>query len=125
MNDLKLTSSYDMRGDQPKAVDQLTASVQRGDRFQTLLGATGTGKSVGADQPVTVHLEGQRYYRGPIGHLIDSAFGSEQRTHSPEVAPPGNWRILAWSPTTGQTDWRPITGLSRHSSPADLFRLTT
>jgi excinuclease ABC subunit B len=48
MNEFKLTSSYDMRGDQPKAVDQLVEGVQRGDRFQTLLGATGTGKTFSA-----------------------------------------------------------------------------
>src|SRR4029079_8740182 len=48
MNEFKLTSSYDMRGDQPKAVDQLVDGVERGDRFQTLLGATGTGKTFSA-----------------------------------------------------------------------------
>ncbi len=32
-------------GDQPRAIGELTESVNRGDRFQTLLGATGTGKT--------------------------------------------------------------------------------
>ena len=32
-------------GDQPKAIDQLAEGVERGDRFQTLLGITGSGKS--------------------------------------------------------------------------------
>ena len=32
-------------GDQPAAIDALTEGVQRGDRYQTLLGATGTGKT--------------------------------------------------------------------------------
>jgi excinuclease ABC subunit B len=45
MDEFKLTSSYQMRGDQPKAVDQLVEGVLTGDRFQTLLGATGTGKT--------------------------------------------------------------------------------
>jgi excinuclease ABC subunit B len=45
MNEFKLTSSYEMRGDQPKAVEQLVEGSRRGDRFQTLLGATGTGKT--------------------------------------------------------------------------------
>src|SRR3954454_8270740 len=48
MNEFKLTSNYDMSGDQPKAVEQLVGGVQRGDRFQTLLGATGTGKTFAA-----------------------------------------------------------------------------
>ena len=45
MSEFKLTSSYELSGDQPKAVDQLVEGVLRGDRFQTLLGATGTGKT--------------------------------------------------------------------------------
>ncbi len=32
-------------GDQPKAIAQLTANIQAGERYQTLLGATGTGKT--------------------------------------------------------------------------------
>lgn len=32
-------------GDQPSAIAQLTAGIRSGDRFQTLLGATGTGKT--------------------------------------------------------------------------------
>jgi len=32
-------------GDQPTAIAQLTAGIHNGDRFQTLLGATGTGKT--------------------------------------------------------------------------------
>ncbi|MEA5516706.1 excinuclease ABC subunit UvrB [Nodularia sp. UHCC 0506] len=32
-------------GDQPQAIAQLTSSIQSGNRYQTLLGATGTGKT--------------------------------------------------------------------------------
>ncbi len=41
------------RGDQPKAIDELVAGVEEGLQFQTLLGATGTGKTF------------------TIGHVID------------------------------------------------------
>jgi excinuclease ABC subunit B len=33
-------------GDQPKAIAELTAGVRRGDRYQTLLGVTGSGKTM-------------------------------------------------------------------------------
>jgi excinuclease ABC subunit B len=33
-------------GDQPKAISELTAGLRRGDRFQTLLGVTGSGKTM-------------------------------------------------------------------------------
>jgi excinuclease ABC subunit B len=41
----KLESSYKPTGDQPDAIRQLVEGVQRGDRAQTLLGVTGSGKT--------------------------------------------------------------------------------
>jgi excinuclease ABC subunit B len=43
--DFQLHSPYQPMGDQPTAIAQLTAGIHNGDRFQTLLGATGTGKT--------------------------------------------------------------------------------
>ncbi|MFN2504209.1 MAG: excinuclease ABC subunit UvrB [Acidimicrobiales bacterium] len=45
MPPFKVVSDFRAAGDQPKAIDGLAAGVQRGDRFQTLLGITGSGKS--------------------------------------------------------------------------------
>jgi excinuclease ABC subunit B len=41
----KVVSAFEPAGDQPAAIKALTAGVERGDRFQTLLGITGSGKS--------------------------------------------------------------------------------
>jgi excinuclease ABC subunit B len=41
----KTSNAYRPTGDQPQAVDTLAASVSGGERYQTLLGATGTGKT--------------------------------------------------------------------------------
>ena len=41
----RVVSSFAPAGDQPAAIDQLAAGIERGDRFQTLLGITGSGKS--------------------------------------------------------------------------------
>lgn len=40
-----LVSEYSPTGDQPAAINELVACINRGSRFQTLLGATGTGKT--------------------------------------------------------------------------------
>src|ERR1700760_4604046 len=45
MAELKTTSSYSPTGDQPGAIAALTAGLQAGEQYQTLLGATGTGKT--------------------------------------------------------------------------------
>ncbi len=42
---LTVVSDFEPTGDQPKAIEELTQGLQRGDRQQVLLGATGTGKT--------------------------------------------------------------------------------
>ncbi len=44
-NPFKLVSPYEPAGDQPEAIEQLVKGVEGGDRFQTLLGVTGSGKT--------------------------------------------------------------------------------
>src|SRR5215469_8620122 len=41
----KLHSSYQPRGDQPAAIEQLTQGLEAGDKDQVLLGVTGSGKT--------------------------------------------------------------------------------
>jgi excinuclease ABC subunit B len=41
----RVVSDFQPAGDQPAAIDGLAAGIDRGDRFQTLLGITGSGKS--------------------------------------------------------------------------------
>jgi excinuclease ABC subunit B len=46
MPEFELVSSYPLAGDQPKATQALAEGVLRGDRAQTLLGVTGSGKTM-------------------------------------------------------------------------------
>ncbi|GAC1515836.1 MAG: excinuclease ABC subunit UvrB [Gemmatimonadaceae bacterium] len=41
-----LIAPFSPAGDQPKAIEELSAGLVRGDRFQTLLGVTGSGKTM-------------------------------------------------------------------------------
>ena len=45
MTDFDIQAPYEPAGDQPKAISKLIQNTRAGDRFQTLLGATGTGKT--------------------------------------------------------------------------------
>jgi excinuclease ABC subunit B len=45
MSEFRLVSKYQPAGDQPKAIEQLVQGLNRGDRDQTLLGVTGSGKT--------------------------------------------------------------------------------
>ena len=41
----QVVSDYKPTGDQPQAIDKLSSGIHNGDRFQTLLGVTGSGKT--------------------------------------------------------------------------------
>ncbi len=45
MAKFNLKSDFKPTGDQPRAIEELTAGLRRGDKFQTLLGVTGSGKT--------------------------------------------------------------------------------
>lgn len=45
MERFKLISPYTPKGDQPRAISELTDWIRKGHRFQTLLGVTGSGKT--------------------------------------------------------------------------------
>ena len=45
MAEFKVVAPYEPTGDQPKAIAQLVEGIRKGYRHQTLLGATGTGKT--------------------------------------------------------------------------------
>ena len=45
MPDFEIFAPFHPTGDQPEAIKQLVEGIRRGDRFQTLLGVTGSGKT--------------------------------------------------------------------------------
>ncbi|GIK21655.1 MAG: UvrABC system protein B [Ignavibacteriota bacterium] len=45
MKSFDLVSNYQPSGDQPEAINQLVEGIEQGDKFQTLLGVTGSGKT--------------------------------------------------------------------------------
>ena len=99
MPDFKLVADFEPTGDQPQAIDKLADGLARGLRHQTLLGATGTGKSLAPDEPVYVGRQDD-YGRitwsvEPIGPLVDTELGSGrvyQDDHGTEVAFPTRTR---------------------------------
>lgn len=46
MSDFEVVSRFKPAGDQPKAIQQLSAGIFKGDAYQTLLGVTGSGKTM-------------------------------------------------------------------------------
>ncbi len=50
----ELVSNFEPRGDQPRALAELTSAFERGETFQTLLGVTGSGKTFTAAKLIEI-----------------------------------------------------------------------
>jgi excinuclease ABC subunit B len=55
MAEFQLVSPYAPSGDQPRAIEELSQGLTRGDRYQVLLGATGTGKTYSMAHVIANH----------------------------------------------------------------------
>ena len=55
MADFSLIAPFEPAGDQPRAITELSEGLVRGDRFQTLLGVTGSGKTMTVANVIKAH----------------------------------------------------------------------
>ena len=129
-----LQAQFDPMGDQPNAIRELVDGLDRGDEHQTLLGATGTGKSLGYDDPVYVtrHDDGSSQTRvDSIGAFVDRCIadhgvsvrygnGTEET-----VLPDGAATTLAIDPGTGSVGEQPVRAVTRHAAPDTMYRVRT
>ncbi len=130
----ELVASYQPAGDQPQAIARLTEGLESGLAHQTLLGVTGSGKSIGYDDPLYVierHAGSRRVRVVPAGPFIDSLMASSALATSIDdqterfACAGGSFFTLAYNPTTGETDEFPVGAFLRHRAPARMFRLRT
>ena len=130
----ELESEFEPMGDQPNAINELVDGIHRGDEYQTLLGATGTGKSLGYDDPVytTRHTNGRAETQvGAIGAFVDACIdeygvtvrygnGTEET-----VLPEGAVTTQAVHPATGAVEEQTVRAVTRHEAPEAMYRVRT
>ena len=136
MPQFELVSDFKPTGDQPQAIEQLVEGILKNERRQTLLGATGTGKSLGKDDPVYIVEErggSTAAHLLPIGALIDGLLEKESGQHRRE----GDTDILdvehgdityyaqSFDPHTLQVELRQIRAFVRHDTPEAMYHLQT
>jgi excinuclease ABC subunit B len=128
-----LKADYQPAGDQPQAIAKLVEGIRDGFRFQTLLGVTGSGKSIGYDDPLYLveAVDGIKHAKvvqaGPfIDNLVDSIpfLNGDSETERFSCSE-GVYFTQAFDPATGITSCVPVGALLRHKAPEKMFRLTT
>ncbi len=129
----ELVADYSPAGDQPQAIDKLVEGLGEGLAHQTLLGVTGSGKSVGYDEPllITEARAGQLCTRlvkaGPYIDGLMAAQDLEQLDPETERLVSSDRMLLspAYDPQTGQSGWYHVAAVLRHRAPERMYRLTT
>ncbi len=132
----RVEAPYKATGDQPQAIEKLLQGLQSGYRQQTLLGATGTGKSLGYTDEVYIVEErnGERTARvRPIGPLIDELLAAAPDA----IAMVGDSQVLtreavdalyyvqSFDPESGAVGLYPVQAFTRHTPTATMFRVST
>ena len=57
MAEFKIVSSFTPKGDQPSAIDEITSSLNANEPYTTLLGITGSGKTLPAEFSINYFAE--------------------------------------------------------------------
>jgi excinuclease ABC subunit B len=129
----ELRSDYEPAGDQPEAIEKLTDGLTSGLAHQTLLGVTGSGKSIGYDDPIYLVEHGLGVPTAKVvkaGTFID-ALMQGQGLESPRAGTDryacadAAYSTMAFDPIRGTTGTFPVRAFLRHEAPAAMFRLTT
>jgi len=132
MPKLKLVSDYVPRGDQPQAIEKLTEGLRKGYKFQTLLGITGSGKSVTGDTPAMIFTpdepSGYTQHLVKIGEFIDKQLEDDEDllrkvddTLISYATEPYKYHVLSFNPRNCESDIKPITAFIRHEAPEYMY----
>ena len=134
MNKFQLKSDYQPKGDQPAAIAALTEGLNKNTKEQTLLGVTGSGKSVTGETESLVRINNQ-IRRVEIGSFIDEYFerytehiaiSGETEILNLNILPgttPDSLEAYSFNPVSLELEWRPIYQLTRHAAPRQLYKV--
>ena len=130
-----LRARFAPTGDQPAAIEKLAANLDAGVRRQTLLGVTGSGKSVIGDTPILIRTAQGVIIHEPIKELIQRLFlalpehigriGNTEVLMSENIPETLRYEAYSFDPATGYASWKSIRQFIRHRSPNRLYTVTT
>ena len=127
----RLTANFSPTGDQPQAIERLTHWLRNGVPRSTLLGVTGSGKSVVGATPILIR-RGGRIQLIPIKNLVDPIINQNKvatkivgDTEILEKEKCAGMYAFSLNPATKKTGWKPLSQITRHRSPSKIYYLKT
>ncbi len=126
--DFKLIADMKPKGDQPKAIEKLVECTKK-HKLNTLLGVTGSGKSLTPDELVLLYDENGMQIVTPIGEFIDKRLESQKISDNgeTEILPVSNKKCytLSINPKSKQVEKKEILSFIRHHAPKILVLLVS
>lgn len=125
MQKFSLEAPYQPSGDQPAAIAKLVQGLNNGVKNQTVIGATGTGKSVVSSTKIILNANG-RYYHVPIGVLADKFAPLPESVDVTQYIPlEKNVQTVAFDTEQGKVFLGKVKEISRHRYQGLMYNVTT
>jgi excinuclease ABC subunit B len=123
MHKFSLKSAYKPAGSQPEAMEQLVAGLQKKMRLQTLLGVTGSGKSLDYNDPIFVTDKSGLIQKAKIGEFVEKHLSSPNKLKDTEYQKLEGFKITSFNPKTLEIENKDILEVSRHKETV-LYEIT-
>ncbi|MHA1149554.1 MAG: excinuclease ABC subunit UvrB [Promethearchaeota archaeon] len=122
-SEFKLESEFVPSGDQPEAIKALADGIQKGKRFQTLLGATGTGKSLDFNEWLIIRDKDKYIRKVKIGEFVEKNFKSPSILNDSFYESISGYNIISINNSNLKVEEKEIIEISKHKE-AKLFEIT-
>jgi len=119
----KIESDFVPSGDQPKAIKALADNIKNGKCFQTLLGATGTGKSLDYNEPVILKNEKNEIIKTRIGDFVEESLTKPHTLNETQYQRITGYKILSFNNVDYNIQEKKIKEISKHKEDF-LYEIT-
>ncbi|MHA1932322.1 MAG: LAGLIDADG family homing endonuclease, partial [Promethearchaeota archaeon] len=110
----QLHTDYKPSGDQPLAIATLAKNIREGKSFQTLLGATGTGKSLDFNEILIIFNEENKIQKVKIGEFVENHLNNAINTGGTEFQDIQGYKVLSFNESKHMIEQKNIIQISKH-----------
>lgn len=122
MKPFKLQTSYEPKGSQPKAIEELAGGINKGYQKQTLLGVTGSGKSLGYSELILLKDKTGKIKKKKIGDFVENQFKNPQKIGESEFENISGYSIISFNSDNYEIEEKQIKQVSRHKEE-DIYEI--
>ena len=114
MNAFKLVTEMKPRGSQPEAIKKLVDGLKQKKQYQTLLGVTGSGKSLDYSEPLILRNKKGNIIKTKIGIFVEENLLKSKKIGESEFSNISGYKIFSFNTKNYMVEEKKITQVSRH-----------